>query len=43
MERDIYWFLGALFYLLMIAFFVWAILGNVNVSSTYDGWTPDYP
>lgn len=43
MKRDYYWILGILYFLLLIAFFVWALSGNVNMASVFDGGTPDYP
>ena len=44
MKRDYYWIIGILYFLLLIAFFVWAFSGNVNTASVFDGcWAPDYP
>ena len=40
METDNYWIIGILYFLLLIAFFVWAFSGNVNTASVFDGrWT----
>ena len=43
-DKNFYTILGALFFLGLLSFFVYICFSNdVNATSVFDGWVPDYP